>query len=35
MFIDDLVRAMFITGLNGGNKMIFENRDIRQLGGKF
>jgi nucleoside-diphosphate-sugar epimerase len=32
---DDLARAMFITGLNGGDKMIFENRDIRQLGKKF
>jgi len=32
---DDLVRAMFITGLNGGNKMIFENRDIKEIGKNF
>ena len=32
---DDLAKAMFITGLNGGNKIIFENRDIRQLREKF
>jgi uncharacterized protein YbjT (DUF2867 family) len=32
---DDLARAMFITGLNGGNKTIIENRNIKEKGGKF
>ena len=29
---DDLARAIFITGLNGGNKTILENRDIKAIG---
>jgi nucleoside-diphosphate-sugar epimerase len=32
---DDLARAMLITGLNGGNKTIIENRNIKEKGGKF
>jgi uncharacterized protein YbjT (DUF2867 family) len=28
---EQLARAMMIIGFNGGNKIIYENRDIRQL----
>jgi nucleoside-diphosphate-sugar epimerase len=32
---NDLARAIFITGLKGGDKTIFENKDIKRIGKLF